>query len=98
MKRVLRLFLKGVPIAVVLFILLEFVVTNHLAGLGDNVNSIDQRIQDLQEENERLVIEIASASAMTTVASNASKLGFVQPTHILTITPGQSSVAIVPQR
>ena len=99
MKRLFfRSFLKCIPIAVLLFILAEFFVTNHLAGLGGNVGLIDQKIARLREENELLRQEVASASALVTISDRAVQLGFIEPRQVLTIGPEQSSVATLPHR
>mgnify|MGYP001587401265 FL=1 len=99
MKRLfIRSFLKCIPILALLFIAAEFFVTNHLAGLGGNVGSIDQKIAHLREQNELLRQSVASSSALVTISDRAVRLGFIEPTHVLTIGPEQSSVAIVPHR
>ena len=88
--------MKFIPFAILMLILAEFFVTNHLAGLGGNVGTIDQKIVQLREENELLRQEVASASALVAVSQRAAELGFVEPKSVLTIGPEQSSVAIAP--
>lgn len=90
--------MKYIPLTILILILAEFFVTNHVAGLGGNVGEIELKIAAIREENERLRQEVASASALLSVSQRAKELGFVEPKNILTIGPEQSSVAIAPDR
>lgn len=83
-----------VPITALILIIIELFVTNELAGLRDDVGSLEKRAQVLEEENDILAQEVASGSALTTVASKAQAMGFRQPKVSEYMAIGQDSVAL----
>ncbi|MEK7129881.1 MAG: hypothetical protein AAB803_02565 [Patescibacteria group bacterium] len=85
---------SSLPLILISGILIEFVLTNHLASLGREVRVIDERINQLREENEQLVGDVASASSLLTVSARASELGFVEPEQYLTIGADQFPFAL----
>lgn len=93
-KTLLRLGVKILPILVVVLVVLELVVTNELASLGEKVNGIEVKIGALQEENELLSQEVASASSLLSLASRAKDLGFVEAGATLSFTSEQLPVAL----
>lgn len=78
MRVFFQVFLRLLPLAVVGLILVELVVANELAGLGQSTYEIDRKIENLREENELLGQEIASASALLTIEEKARAMGFRQ--------------------
>lgn len=67
-------FVSGVIVCFLLF--LQVVVSNRLATAGYEISQIDTEIETTTEQNELLKEQIASASALTTLKSEAEKLGF----------------------
>ncbi len=66
--------------AIILFLSVELVWTNTLARGGRDVTATDLAIAKLRQENELLATQVASASALTTIAARAKASGFVAPT------------------
>lgn len=84
------------PLIAMLCIVLEIVLTNRLAGSGQEVRSIDMAIDGIRTENELLEQQVASASSLLTISTKASELGLVPPlkSQVLTMTPGELPVAL----
>lgn len=61
-----------------LLILVQIFLTNELAGQGGKAGEIDARISLLEEENERLTQEVASASSLLRIEEKAREMGFVE--------------------
>lgn len=93
-RRMTRFISSCIPLFLVSGILIEFVFTNHLASLGREVRTIDERINQIREENEQLVGDVASASSLLTVSARAHELGFVEPVQYLTIGADQFPFAL----
>ena len=83
----IRSFLKIAPLIALVLICLQFLVSNELAGVGAAVQDADIRIANLREENEILSQQVASASALATIAAKAQELGFTAKTNYLVIGP-----------
>ncbi len=83
----IRYILKITPLVALVLICLQFLVSNELAGFGRTVQNTDSRITDLRDENEVLRQEVASASALSTVAIKAADLGFTATTKYIVIGP-----------
>ena len=82
------------PILLIVVVLAEFMVTNYLAGKGREVGSIERQIGVLQDENERLAQQVASASSLLNVSGRARALGFIEPAQYMTIGPSPFTVAL----
>lgn len=82
------------PVLLIAVVLAEFMVTNYLAGKGALAGSIDRQIGVLQEENERLAQQVASASSLLNVSERARALGFIEPAQYMTIAPSPFTVAL----
>ncbi len=87
----IRLFL---PVVAIILIVVELIVTNQLAGLRRDVQSVDANTLSLQAENDLLSQKIASASALATISEKALTLGFRQPQTADYMTLGQEYVAV----
>lgn len=93
-KALLRISLRVLPFIAVALVILELVVTNQLAVMGEKVKDAEARIDLLRTENELLSEQIASASALLTIASKAQSLGFVKPASTVNLAPEQFPVAL----
>lgn len=71
--------IRVLPVLALLLVVVELVVANELAGLRGSVKDNDVAIASLQDENDILSREVASASALATIAKKAYQAGFVQP-------------------
>lgn len=68
------------PIAAVVMIVLQVVVSNELATLGKKLGQLDQNVKLESDINEALRTEVASASSLLVLRDRAELLGFVEPT------------------
>ena len=89
-----KICLRLLPVLLIAVVLAEFMVTNYLAGKGREVGSIERQIGVLQEENERLAQQVASASSLLNVSARARALGFIEPAQYMTIGPSPFTVAL----
>jgi cell division protein FtsL len=91
-----RFLLRPIPMFVVALVVAEIILTNELAGLGQEVGSLETHIDALKEENQLLREQTASASSLLTIAAQAQMLGFrdATPHQFLSLVPEQFPVAL----
>ena len=89
---IFRFVTRTIPFIAVFLIVLEIVATNELAGVGQKIHEVDATIDTLQQENEILVSQVASASSIVAIETKAQSLGFTKPKEYVTM--GQESVAL----
>lgn len=79
-----------------LLVAIEILATTQLAGSGQEMRTIEQRIAVVKQENEILAQEVASASSLLTVSVRAKELGMVDvaPKQIIPLGPGTIRVAL----
>ncbi len=81
----------------------QIIVTNELAGVGNDIGSLDSDIAALTDEHDLLSQQVASASSLTSISQKAVLAGFVAPkkanvialddsVDVAVILPGRSSV------
>lgn len=92
--RFIRNLLRLTPLIAIFLIGLQFLVSNELAGFGRNVQNADMKIAELRDENEALSQQVASASALSTIASKAEEMGFTAKTKYIVI--GREEFALQP--
>lgn len=68
------------PIAAVVMIILQVVVSNELATLGKKLGQLDLNVKLESDINEAMRTEVASASSLLVMRDRAELLGFVEPT------------------
>lgn len=78
--KILQKIAKSIPLIVIILIAVELIWSNTLVRSGRDVTSTDLAIAALREQNEGLAQQVASASALTTIAVKAKDAGFVAPT------------------
>ena len=71
-------------VATVLVLSAQLVFAATLATNGQKVSQIEQQIKRLEEENTDLKVQIAQESSLATLATKAKKLGFSQPSKVIT--------------
>ena len=80
--------MKVLPFTAVLFILIEIILTNELAGLGKRVRFIDEQTGIVMQENTILEQHIASASSLLVIEQKAQEHGFLMTgARYLSISP-----------
>lgn len=55
----------------------------HLAVSGEKIKGIEEEIQRVEAEKERLKERVVALSSFATVSQKAAKLGFVKPSSII---------------
>ena len=96
MNRVVKIIRKIVPGIALSLIVIELLVTNELAGLADDVRSMETSLYLLEEQNDYLAAEVASASALSTIATKAQDVGFRKPLNSQYLAVGQEYVVLLP--
>ncbi len=79
-KSAVTFFLKSLPFFVVMLVVLQVVVTNELAGMGQNVTNIESQIEAVTTQNELLRQQVASSSSLLLIEEKAKEQGFSEPT------------------
>ena len=93
-KKLLQIGQQILPLLAGLLLVAELVLANGLATLGSRVATLDSQIVVLEEENARLALEAASASAILTLEGKARALGFVEVASPLPLVVQDFPVAI----
>ncbi len=83
-----------IPILAFIFILMELIVANQLTLLARDVGNLEKSIANIEDENDMLSQEVASASALTTISQKAQLLGFRKSLASDYMTIGIESVAL----
>lgn len=81
-KRFNLLALISIAFLVVL-LFLQVILSNRLASYGEELSALSKEENTLSLENELLLREIASQSAIATIAQKAQEMSFVSPTKFL---------------
>lgn len=89
--RFVRSGIRLLPLAAIILLLVEMVVTNELAGYGKKVADADRAIDRLEEENQLLGEKVASFSSLLSIEEKALTLGFTTTPAVVPL--GQESVA-----
>ena len=84
-----------IPLSAASLIVIEIVLVNASAGWGTKVQKIDMNIDAVQQQNNLLEQNIASASSLMTIAAKSEEMGFITPSNsqFVTISDGQLPVA-----
>lgn len=85
--KIIRFVTSVLPFLVIALVLVQFVVSNTLAGAGRNTQSIDETIETVRAENMLLRQELAKETSLSTVAVKAKELGFFPSTTAVTLVP-----------
>jgi len=90
--------MKIIQWLVILLVIGELVWTNTLVRSGRDVTATDLAISELRRQNEELAYQVASASAILTIAQKAKEAGFVTPLPSQFVMMGGETlpVALVP--
>lgn len=93
----LRSIARSIPIIVIALIAGELIWNNTLVASGRAVTATDLAIETVRQQNEYLAQQVASASALTTIAVEASASGFIKPTtkQFVMMSSGDLPVALV---
>jgi cell division protein FtsL len=85
------------PIVVAVLVVLEIVSINQFAGSGKEIQTINNQITSLSDENTLMEEHIASYSSFRAIADRATQLGFTVPlpSQYVTILPDQLPVALI---
>lgn len=85
-----------VPCTAFVLVVGQIVVTNELAGVGNDIRTLDTQIATLTDEHDLVSAQVASASSLTSISQKAALSGFVAPKKANVIALDDSSdVAII---
>ncbi len=79
-RSIIKILLKSLPLFVIALVVVQVVISNYLATLGQSLGDIDTKIESLQGTNALLESEVASASSLLTISAKAKERGFIKPT------------------
>lgn len=96
--KALKLFLKSLPLWVIVLAITELVLSNELAAQGEYTSQLSAKIEELNSQNELLSQQVAYESSLTTIAQKAQAMELVEPTAQLTLSPLDFSVALAPRQ
>lgn len=84
-------FLASLIIGVTLFLAFaQLLLSNHLAGFGKELMSLNKEEKALAFENELLTKEIAKESSVANISQKAYDLSLTTATSFLVVTPDES--------
>jgi len=86
-------YLRVLPFLAVALVVLQLVLSNELAAVGGKVGQFDSQISALQEENEQLAVQVASASSLLSIAAKASEFGLRETVSTYNLSVNQYPVA-----
>lgn len=75
---------------IIILTVVQLLVSNKLATSGVILSSLRQEVLEKKQENEILKTEIAKASSLVNIASQAASLGFVKNNNPLAISTSQT--------
>jgi cell division protein FtsL len=95
-KKIYSVLLIIMPVIVGILMTLEIISINQFAGSGKEIQTINDRIASLNQENTLIEERIASYSSFRAIADRAGQLGFKTPVsnQYETILPDQLPVAL----
>lgn len=96
MKRLIRGCIRLLPMIAILLLGVEIIVANELAGLGDDLATVNASVDQARAVNEELATQVASSSSLLAVREKAYVLGFHEPTkqQTLVFNPSELPVAL----
>jgi hypothetical protein len=96
MKRLIRLCIRLLPVIAILLLGVEIIVANELAGLGDDLGTVNAAVDQERAVNEQLATRVASSSSLIAIREKAATLGFHEPTKTQTLVfnPSELPVAL----
>lgn len=83
MKNVIRTVFMILPIAIVVSMLVQMVVANEMIVLGNRLSLTEQRILELEEQNDTLSRSVNALSSIQRVQTLAKAMGFKEPTSYI---------------
>ena len=74
-----------VALAVVVLAVVQVVILNFNSTSGEQLRSLTLKILETESQNNILLQEIASASAIATISVRAKEIGFIQNKNVLSL-------------
>lgn len=93
MQRLYTVLSIMLPSTVVILLFLQFVLSNGLATVGNEVHTTDKEIELYSDENDYLKKQLAVAQSLEVIEKKAEDLGFTKPTKFVTL-PVSEPVAL----
>lgn len=75
--------LVAVAVTTIALIFVQLIFANNLATDGHKLSSVNDEIARLERENTTLKVQIAEASALTSLSEKTQELGFEKPTKVI---------------
>jgi hypothetical protein len=74
-----------VIVATIVLSIAQVFILNYNSTSGEKLRSVNIKIAEINDDNNRLVQEIASASAIATIAIKAQEIGFAPNISVLSL-------------
>ncbi len=94
MKVFFRYLYIGIPIAIVVCVIAQMVISNQMIVYGNEMGRISRRMSELQEQNDFLEKKLVQQQSIQRISAIAKRSGFVEATSYVAFTSDSYPVAI----
>ncbi|MCX8009443.1 MAG: hypothetical protein N3A54_07180 [Patescibacteria group bacterium] len=94
MNTMLRLLSAIIPCGIVICLVLQLIISNQMTIYSNKLGYIQQRIRELEEQNDILRQRLAVQQSIHRISYEAKRLGFVEPTAYITMDANGFPIAI----
>lgn len=94
MKVFFRYLYIAVPIAIIVCVIGQMVISNQMIVYGNELGRINRRIAELEEQNSYLNQKLVEQQAIQRISLEAKRLGLVESTSYMAFTSDSYPVAI----
>ncbi len=94
MKLFFRYLYGFVSVGIVLCIIAQMVISNQMIIYGNKLGQVNQRIDELQDQNNFLEKKLVEQQSVQRISTEAKRLGFVEPSTYLAFSSDSFPIAI----
>lgn len=86
-------FLFLIGLIILFLVVLQIILSNLLISYGQRLKTLDVRLKELSEEQERLSRQLAENKSLMIIASKAEELGFVEVEKLIYLSEARAQIA-----
>jgi cell division protein FtsL len=90
MNKIYKIIQYILPISLFLLIFTQIVIANQMAGYGNKIGDIENKIEKLSDENQILIQQLAKAKSLTVIQDKAKEYGLTSVPNAVTVIFDQS--------
>lgn len=94
MKLFFRYLYVIVPVAVIICVIAQMVISNQMIVYGNTLGQINRRIDELTEQNQYLKQRLVEQQSIKRISDESKRLGFVEATSYQAFTSDSYPIAI----